>query len=601
MTVNWKRIAASVAIALAIGLALPNLSLLRADTIVLIAAAAAVGLLARLSVLDACLYVAALLFCLSWIEPVAAPELLACLSLGLLAATGRPRFALLAGSSIVALLLFSIEMKRRFGGSILTWQDVRYFFLQFTGNAGVFASQPTLAAYASVALLIVFAACAFAWKLEGHGAGASRRQYVARALAFVLALWCATELNEASLALSPADSWTLSEKTIAKPISAFLSTVHLEPKVQYNKVDTRQFALAVQAARATVAPVRKADVVVFLQESQINTAAFAFCPRSLCAFDVFGAPQGTVDHGELRVHTYGAGTWLSEFALATGLPHRLYGPAGEFAPFNVAPGVHRSFIRSLKAAGYHTVAVYPTKGGMMNGRMAYGFYGFDEFFDSDDLGLPGGFATTDSKVHEAAIKVLEAARRQGKPVFVMALTVFNHGEHGINMARVPADVRDAAHSVLSSPGDADSLADYVWRTREFEATYGKTREAVLGSGRPAVLAWFGDHQPSFASAPELRKSLRASAAASGLPESFVTWYNISTNTPGAVADPGARRLDIAFLGGLLAQRAGVPLDDWLAANVVARERCGGLLFECADARWRDGYLSYLLGDLQSIH
>jgi hypothetical protein len=593
-----RRVGACVAVALAMLAIDPELYRLPPATLALIAAAGVAGYLARRRMFDGVLYLLAHLLCAARVETVAGPQLLACLTLGVLALSARPRFALFTGGSLFALLLFSMEMKQRHSGSILTWQDVRYFFVEFGDNVGVMASQPTVVAY-SVALLVgVAAGCALAWRLDGHPALATSRftargPLLARALSVLLVVWSAVSLNDASAAQSAKDSWILAEKTIATPISTFLSTLHLEPKLAYRRIDTAFFAAEVQAVRARQGrPLPRADLVVFLQESQINPAAIASCPASLCRLDAFGTPDGTVNHGELQVHTFGAGTWLAEFELATGIPHRLYGAAGNFAPFNVAPGINRSFVRSLKAAGYHTVALYPVRGGMMNARNAYASYGFDEFHDARDLGLGGGFATPDSKMHDAAVRALQSARRHGKPVYLMVVTVFNHGEHGINLERVPPDVAAAARKTFKADGDAETLADYLWRTHEFEAALRKTRAAVLGEGRPAVLAWFGDHQPTFANAPELRKRLPG--------DHYLTWYNISSNQPGAGSDTAARRLDIVFLAGLLAQRAGVPLDDWLAANVAARERCGGLLFECRDAQWRDGYFSYVLGDLRSI-
>src|SRR6185295_225504 len=120
----------------------------------------------------------------------------------------------------------------------------------------------------------------------------------------------------------------------------------------------------------------------------------------------------------------------------TGVPHDAFGPAGEFASFSVAPHVHRSFVRSLKAAGYRTVALYPTRGGMMNGRIAYAGYGFDEFLDAAELGLPEAWGTPDALVHEAARRVLASQRQRDQPVFLFALTIFNHAEHGVEMERV---------------------------------------------------------------------------------------------------------------------------------------------------------------------
>lgn len=583
----------------------PHLYLVRAYPLAFVAVAGIGGFLARRSLLDGVLYFAAHLVAQYGVESVAGPQLLAALSFGLLAVSGRPRFALLTGSALVALLMFSIQLKYDFGGSALTWQDFRYFFMQFGDNVGVMASQPTLLAYAAAALLAFACGAALLWRYDDdrrRSAEAGRAKlYFMRVLPLLVAFWCVSALDTAAKRLSDRSPFSMSEATDPIPVSKFLSTLYLEPKAAYRRVDTAEFRREAAALGArTGAAKQPADMVVFLQESQLNPRAIQACPESLCGFAVFGTPEGTTDHGELRVHTFGGGTWLSEFAVANGLPHRVFGPAGAFAPFNVAPGVSRSFIHSLKAAGYHTVAVYPVRGGMMNARLAYRSYGFDEFYDSGDLGLSGRYDTPDSSIHESAVKVLNSARQLGKPVFVMAVTIFNHSQHGVGMDRVPAATQATARKVFEEAAEVNNLADYLWRTGEFDKTYRKTRDAVLGSNRPAVLAWFGDHQPPFPNAPKLRHSIRTIGAAPAIADSHVTWYNIATNVRHERADLRPRRLDIVFLPGLLAQRAGVRLDDWLAANALARERCAGVLVECPQAGWRDAYLSHLLGDLRSI-
>lgn len=603
---RWKAILAGVALLLLVLLLVPQLYLAKSTPLALFLAVGVVGFFVRRSFFDAALFVVAHLVAVSFGEPAAGPFALAFLCLVLLAMSGRPRFSVLAGAALFALFLVSVELKSRFAGSVLTWQDVHYFFLQFHDNIGVMASQPTLLLYAAGACLLLIAIAVGVWRLEGPFRAERRRgmlaaHYLARGLAVFVALWCASELEAISRAESLKNRWHFSSAETFTPVATFLSTLHIQPQALHRHADTGPFSRDVQAARAASSSSKApADIVVFLQESQFNPAAIRGCPPALCQSALFQAREETTDEGELRVHIQGGGTWLSEFALATGLPHTIFGRAGEFAPFNIAPGINRSFIRSLKAAGYHTVAVYPVGGGMMNARKAYTGYGFDEFLDAGDLGLPGSYDTHDAAIHEAAVKALGAARQKGKPVFLLALTIFNHGEHGVAMNRVPAAIRAEAQAAGGSDIEKDNLADYVWRTREFEAAYAKTRQALLGSPRPAVLAWFGDHQPPFGNAPGLRDRIKASAGEPKVPDRYVSWYNIASNAARTQAGAKRHRLDVAFLPGLLAQRAGVPLDDWLGANVLARERCGGLLIECTDAAARDGYFSYLLDDLQAV-
>jgi hypothetical protein len=534
------------------------------------------------------------------------PQLAVFFVLPLFAVTARARFAATMGTLLLGLLITSIRMKERFAGTLLTLRDMEFFFLRFRDNVGVMASQPTLLAYLGLAGVGIGAVAWASWRLDARaGTHVSVPLRIAgTSMTLLLAAWNSHELRGEALALAGRPPWSLAERDLGDPhpLARFVSSALLKATWVPPSHETAGFAQHVaglQAApRVAGSP---ADIVVFLQESQFNPATIDGCPARLCDLDVFHPTAQNVSNGPLQVHVFGGGTWLSEFAIATGVPHQAFGAAGDFAPFNVAPGTRRSFIRSLKAAGYRTAAVYPTRGGMMNGRLAYAGYGFDRFYDAADLGLPGSFDTSDEAMHAAARKVLAEERSHGQPVFLLVLTIFNHGEHGVHMDRVPRALQADAALYFKREEEARNVADYVWRTREFGKVLGKTRSAVLEAGRPAVFAWFGDHQPPFSSALELRDRIHAVPTREGqVPSKFQTWYQVSSNVRHLPPRRDFQPLDIVFLPGLLAQSAGVPLDDWLSANVAAREECSGLLEGCRHEGAAEAYLTYLWEDLKAF-
>lgn len=534
-----------------------------------------------------------------WVDPVVGSHalLVACLVVYLL--TLRPRFAAVAGSMATALLLAGIGLKQQFAGTPLTWQDVRFFFRQFADNVGVLATQPTLVGYAAAAVGLAIVGCLMAWKWNPPGRRAGwPAPITAAALAALLVAHSGVLFANEVSKLNNAGAWFVGEGLLERPAVAFFATASLEPRWDVEYAETKAFRQDSLKLVSTGGQATPADIVVFLQESQFNPATLAGCPATLCRLDAFGAGTGTIAHGPLQVPVFGGSTWLSEFAFATGVPHDAFGPAGEFAPFSIAPHVKRSFVRSLRAAGYRTVALYPTRGGMMNGRIAYAGYGFDEFLDASELGLPETWGTPDALVHEAARRVLALERKRDQPLFLFVLTIFNHAEHGVDMERVPAELVAEASRAFASEAEARSVADYLWRSREFERELGLTRAAVLGTPRPAVLAWFGDHQPPFANAITLRERMRSLPTETGtVPARYQTWYEVSSNRPERVPAVAPRALDLVFLPGLLAQAAGAPIDDWLAANIWARTQCGGLLDACRMPQMREAYLSYLWADL----
>ena len=562
------------------------------------AAGALVGWMARRRLVDA-LVLALPPLAGGWVDPQLGAQALSVASLAVYLLTRRPRFAAVAGSAGVALLLASVRLKMRFAGSPLTWQDIRFFFRRFADNVGVFATQPTLTWSAGLIAVVALGACLAAWRWNPAGRVVRRSAPVAAAaLAALLAARGAGLIVAGVSQLGASGAWFVADDLVERPLFAFFATASLQPRWGVPAADTGAFRQGSHSFVSAGDGSRAADIVVILQESQFNPRTIAGCASAACRLDAFEAGSDTIAHGPLQVHTFGGGTWLAEFALQTGVPHDVFGPAGEFAPFNIAPHVRHSFVRSLKAAGYRTVALYPTRGGMMNGRAAYAGYGFDEFLDAAQLGLPETWGTPDALVHEAARRVLARARQDDPPVFLFVETLFNHAEHGVHMERVPAALLADAAANFPAQDEARSVADYLWRSRQFEREVALTRQAVLGTSRPAVLAWFGDHQPPFGNAVTLRDRIRTLPTGTGaVPARYQTWYEVSSNRPGRIPTTVPSALDLVFLPGLLAQAAGAPIDDWLAANLQARAECAGLLESCRTPGVREAYLSYLERDL----
>jgi hypothetical protein len=536
------------------------------------------------------------------VDPELGAQALSVVCLAVYLITRRPRFAAVAGSVLVAVLLASVRLKLRFAGTPLTWQDIRFFFRQFDDNVGVLATQPTLLWSAGSVVVFAVACCLLAWRWNPPGRAAGLAAPVTAAtLAALLVAHGAGLIVQGVSELGASGAWFVADGLVERPLFAFFATASLQPRWGVPAADTQAFRHDSQALLSAGDGSRPADIVVILQESQFNPATLQGCASAACRLDAFAASGDTIAHGPLQVHTFGGGTWLAEFALQTGVPHDVFGPAGEFAPFNVAPHVEQSFVRSLKSAGYRTVALYPTRGNMMNGRAAYAGYGFDEFLDAAELGLPDAWGTSDALVHEAARRVLARERQHDQPVFLFVETLFNHAEHGIHMERVPAALMAEVSGDFPAQDEARSVGDYLWRTREFDREIALTRKAVLGTPRPAVLAWFGDHQPPFANAVTLRGRIQAMPTDAGaVPAKYQTWYEVSSNRPGRLRKGEPVALDLVFLPGLLAQAAGAPIDDWLAANVQARNECAGLLESCTTPGARETYLSSLWSDLKEF-
>jgi phosphoglycerol transferase MdoB-like AlkP superfamily enzyme len=213
------------------------------------------------------------------------------------------------------------------------------------------------------------------------------------------------------------------------------------------------------------------DIVQVLEESTFDPSNYTVCTVPACHLAMFQTDARTRGTGVMRTHTFGGGTWVSEFATLTGMPQDIFGPGGMYAPFVLAPHVHDALALQLRRLGYLTIAIYPTEGAFINGRNAYTAYGFDHMYDVNELGLEE-WEETDKQMFDAAKRVYDKVKKPGQPVFVMILTINQHGPHNTYAAatvpRLPhllhdqeqfrragaAELSDARHRLPAQHGAA---------------------------------------------------------------------------------------------------------------------------------------------------
>jgi hypothetical protein len=124
-------------------------------------------------------------------------------------------------------------------------------------------------------------------------------------------------------------------------------------------------------------------------------------------------------------------------------------------------------------------------------------------------------------------------------------------------------------------------AEYYARLAETAAIWQRLRSELAPSGRPMLIVHYGDHQPVLT-----RRIARQ--LAENAPSAFRTFYaieslNISPEffAPGRGAD-----LDIAFLGTVALQAAGLPLDPVFATRASLIGECGANYFASDSVRKR---------------
>lgn len=330
---------------------------------------------------------------------------------------------------------------------------------------------------------------------------------------------------------------------------------------------------------------RLPDIIIIQHESVFDPRVYGLPVGDDVA--AFLSPAGGLN-GTLNVDIFGGGSWQSEFSLVTGLSSMSFGNDAYFLLERGVGRFHHTLPRSLTSLGYRNLLLSSCRRGFLNYDAYYRSKGFDERVFSDDL-LSRDALETFEQTHSDTI-FLDAVRRayserlasDPAPRFAYVLTNFNHGPHDRHLAA--ADYRQAHAPAVTAMPDPQ-YAEYYARLSETAAAWTATRARLLTDfpDRPILVLHYGDHQPVMARGIEKRLRLPADGR-----RAFRTFYAIEglNFAPDLSSLRLPSELDIAFLGTVAMQAAGVPLDAVTATRASLIDACGSAYFASASPRKR---------------
>lgn len=522
----------------------------------------------------------------------------------LLFVTARPAFALIGSALLFGTIELASALKFAYLNTPLLAPDLKYFVNRDTLD--VISRYPGLLA-ATVATVVIGPLLLVAgWRGERIALPPRQpraAQWALRSLGALasaaLMLACLAPLGPFSGVFNKPMWVAVNDRSFLTNFLVSFNDTQIETPVIPPNVDR---SLGWTLERPLHGPPHRPDVIAILEESTFDPRILKVCTMPLCKQPMFEPDRRTRASGLLTVHTFGGGTWTSEFALLTGMAHTVFGNAGLYAPYNLAPRVGYTLPKAFKAAGYRAIAIYPTSGDFINARNAYAYYGFDAFYDGDDYGL--GWKSTDAQLL-AAFERIYAEEKQvhgEQPLFVFMLTLHQHGPHMTPLAELPSPYDKPLFAGRFAPKALDqwlnlNLGNYLERLRESDAMLAELQQRLWGDARPAILLHFGDHQPSFDGA--IHAIPKQVPRTVGPNSSTVTYYMLKSNQKN-VRLPAYPVLDIAFLGSMLLEAAGLPLDPYYQANTLLRERCKGRYLDCKDKGIVTAYHDYIFNRLGSL-
>ncbi len=495
--------------------------------------------------------------------------------LGGLCLSGRPRATAAVTAMMVGLIATVSAAKTYYLGVPFVFADLFYL----TGEA----LWTTLAQYTALSVAggigFVVMAAVTAWI-------ATRPAYTITPLFRVCCLVAAGAMTwQLQDAAKPILWWDPDATRTGGLVSPFANSVtgvvhNMHGTIRFQDVGPDGLEPAPAAGDSVGAHDRRPDVFMILQESVFDPDILGL-PAQPHVGQHFEPADGV--SGRLNVTVHGGGTWVSEFAVSTGIDPRAFGDKAYYLPVVMEGRVRHSLISHLNDLGYETIVVYCMQEGFMNAGGHYRGLGVD-LFDGSTLEHVTGivWSEPDRVFYDRTLDHIDRIRKTSdKPVFVLIATIFNHGPHGEGIGVVEG--HDAARSWIEQtlPGRRhaayreyymllqDNIADYERLKAEYRDRFPE---------RSALVVKFGDHQPQFT---------KDHAAQAGLDEKdaiYTTGFSMEgvNRKVAPVPDWGEGALDIPYLPALVIAAAGLERDPLFAARLDLMERCRGLYQACDD-------------------
>jgi hypothetical protein len=332
-------------------------------------------------------------------------------------------------------------------------------------------------------------------------------------------------------------------------------------------------------ARATVSP----DIIVIQHESIFDPRIFGLPIEPVV--EAFLSPaEGR--HGCLNVDIFGGGSWQSEFSLLTGLSSASFGSSAYYLFKKGAGRFHTSLPYSLASLGYKTTLISSCRRSFLHYDEFYRSIGISERIFTDDLPPPFDIrrfeaTNSDALFLDAAIDAYtKGIADHPAPRFLYVLTNSNNGPHDRRQA-APGQFDEARAFATASLRDA-GYGEYYARLAETASAWQRLKSELANrSGRPTLIVHYGDHQPVLTQLIDRR-------LAGGARRAFRTFYAIEAlNIRAAHFSPGrGADLDIAFLGTVALQAAGLPLDPIFSTRASLLDECGAGYFASVSERKR---------------
>lgn len=309
------------------------------------------------------------------------------------------------------------------------------------------------------------------------------------------------------------------------------------------------------------------DIIVILNESTFNPSKLDYDFADKLKFRYFQDGKYTKCSGIMNVNTYGGSSWISEYEINTGIPHKSFtGPS--YMPFiTLVPLTNNSIMSYLRSIGYRVEVLYPVDKNFSLAEEAYTKLGAHSITDIYEYGFkPESWGNVPDKM--IADMIIDALNKNPeKPKYIFASTMLNHGPHSAFFPDSIGCSRSMNDKLCSK------LNDYISRLRITEEDQLDLIEKLMHRKKKTIIVNFGDHLPSFEGFSTQLRFTR------DIKDYYKTFYHINANFD--IKDKSKYpALDIEFIPGLVLDMAGLNGNTFYKANSIIRKKCNGIMSNC---------------------
>jgi phosphoglycerol transferase MdoB-like AlkP superfamily enzyme len=316
-------------------------------------------------------------------------------------------------------------------------------------------------------------------------------------------------------------------------------------------------------------------IVLIHQESLVPPSLFPRLQYDHALDRFFLSSDGRLHR--LRVETYGGGSWVTEFALLAGISAKAFGDMRMFVQVLMEGRLKETLPQTLANCGYRTLMLFPMNNGFLSLDRFYRSIGFSELLDRRAQNAPT-IRERDRFYFQNALDAMEQHFRSSEqPLFVYIQTMASHGPY--DSVYMPEE-----NVAGGGPGTSAEMSEYLRRAgmamRDGDFLMDEIKRRF--PHERILVVRYGDHQPS--ATRDLINDVwgddSPDVGASGAPGPFITFYAMAGQNYPVPPLPNFDPLDIAYLGTVMLEVAGLPL------SAAERERkrlmiaCAGRYFGC---------------------